>query len=259
MASLYWPYVVLAMLVATPVTLARAQSAASNPWYIPPAAPQAPAWQQPQQPSFGYGAQGYQQMPQAQGGYGYGQPQPGFGAGYAAAPPAQTYQPAYPVAPLGYPGAVTGSLQQPSYGLGGAAHAAPAPQSPAYQPPPMGQPAPQPYPQYQPYQTYQQPFPQQVAPQAYPIYRPQPFGDYPPLGSDPTERKEPARSAATAPARETQAPAAQATGLAPGTALQHPGFAGPSTLNQGYGGIGGYTPFYPSPYGAAPYLGLPLY
>lgn len=264
---------VLAALVVTPMSGLCAQT---NPWYVPPQ-PSAPAQQiNPyQQPALQ--APAYQPVLQ---------PQYGLGAGYTVQPPQppavvpqQQLAPSYPVrvypnAQAGLPAGTptTGAIATypsvaavPSVGTttdGGIAtyQAQPIYQQPAYQ-----QPA---YPQHQfQYQTVPQ---YQQVPQAYqqaplypPVqqtYQPQVFGNYPPLGSDPTQKPAPPQKAATPTAPAAPGLAPQAYALSPdlGSQLLHPGFIGPTTLTPGLGGLGGgFAPGYPAPLGASPYLGLP--
>lgn len=254
MSQKVWPAMLLVTLVVTPATMARAQT---NPWYIPPqpsyqpqtviqgyATTQTGALPQtsPYSTQLGLGAgysgqygsaataapvQGIQQWGTQQQGYGSVQANPSISSGTASQPIYQQQ--------LGY------QQQQPNYQqqLG-------YQQQPNYQQQPV----------YQQQPIYQQ--------QQQPAYQLPPLGNYPPLGSDPTELTTSKRSA---PQRAgTQSPAAgraEADPAAPRTstpyAIDHPGFAGPTTLSPGYGGLGGYQPLYPAPVGAAPYLGLPFF
>lgn len=246
---------ILAGLVATPASVSHAQS---NPWYIPP---------QPQQPSAG----APQHLPQA-----YTQPpQYGFGAGYAVQQqaPAVILVPAQPAqqGQVQQP-PTTGALSAPAYGAPTPgttypqyqpANPAPTYQVPTYQVPTYQAPTYQaptyqaPQPQYVP---QQQAAPTYVAPQVQtaPVYQqPQVFGVYPPLGGDPTRPPAAPAQQQTPSAQPTAPPAAPSVGA--GGVLQHPGFAGPSTLTPGYGAYPGLSPIYPAPLGASPYLGLPFY
>ncbi len=256
---------ILAGLVATPGANLHAQS---NPWYIPPQAP-APAQVQPGSP-VQQGAP--QHVPQV-----YTQtPQYGFGAGYVV----QQQAPGTFVVPqtsglpqntaLGqgyaYQPATTGTVSSapyiasaPSYATatqGGAImyQAAPAMPSPQYAAPPQA--------------ALQQSAPLNIAPQQQPsapqvyyAYQPQGqvLGNYPPLGGDPTVR--PQQPVQQNPQPQQVAPTAPVMAPAWGaaSALQYPGFAGPTTLSPGFGAYPGLSPMYPAPYGASPYLGLPFY
>lgn len=237
-----WQGLVLGLQVVTPATSALAQS---NPWYIPP-----------QNQASGYATQPYQQQLSPSG---QQQLNPyGLGAGYTAAPsqPAPSYvAPSYvgsTYSGAGHTTATYGGQGQfaanPGFTTGTTAGMA------TYQPV---------QPSYAPsYQTQQQPLSYQPAPQVFqqPIYQ-QPLGNYPPLGSDPTElTRQTSRIAAEARAAKAEtAKAAAPPAPATTTILQHPGFAGPSTLSPGYGGYGGLSPMLPAPYGVSPYLGLPFY
>ncbi len=259
---------ILAGLVAIPVGHVHAQS---NPWYIPPQAPT------PMQPGSAvqYGAapqlipQGYVQAPQFGLGAAYGMPQQAP-ATVVVPQTATPYQYAAPSYGYAQPPATTGTVVSAPLIVGAPAHAATMQAGAvAYQPPPAA-PAP----------TYTAPATQTVLQQPAPVYivpaQPQPagapvytfqpqvqvLGNYPPLGGDPTA---PAGQPAAQSVQPPQAaPAAPVTvpGWGAPTALQYPGFAGPTTLSPLSPGLGAYpglSPAYPAPFGAAPYLGLPFY
>lgn len=252
-----------ALISASAVTASAQNSVPTNPWYIPPAS-QAPAYGYGHaQPSPAYG--GYGQQGHSLSGTGYHQPQ-------AYQPPQQQNFGTY-VAP-----GTTSSLPQPSLGAGY------SPQQPDYRellrqeqyssidtgavPGPYGQ---------QPNGGYWQrqpaaPQPAYTPPSGYaaptygpPSYRaaPQPFGDYPPLGSDPTltPRNSADRGAAE---RQPETASRNTAGSASTTqrwssappAYTDPLLAGPTTLAP-------YGSGYGAPYGAyggfAPFPGLPFW
>lgn len=233
-------------LVATPAAPLHAQS---NPWYIPP-----PQQQQMVAPANPY-QQGqpqivYQQAPQAYQPQPSYQLQPGLGAGYVIQPQQQPQ--AAQIAPqmivpnITY-GATTGALppQQlqtaPSYPV--------APQGP-FGGNTQGYAAPQVVivPQFAPADgaaSYRA-VPQQP-------YQLQPYGNYPPLGSDPTLSSK----SAEAPQQPAAAPELSSTST---PQYVNPGFAGPTTLTPGYGGpLTGTLSPYPMPLGMSPYGALPFY
>lgn len=189
-------------------------------------------WYIPPQPSYqpqptiqGYATTPTGALPQSSSQLGLGAGYPGYYGAAAPAAPLQGSQPQWGAQQQGY-----GSVQLAPTGAGA------APAQPIYQQQPVYQ---------QPQQVYQLP----------------PQGNYPPLGSDPTEltttkRSATPRATAQSASRSEAEPAAP---RAPSALDYHPGFAGPSTLTPGYGGVGGYSPFYPAPPGAAPYLGMPFF
>ncbi|MBL8567332.1 MAG: hypothetical protein JNM89_16605 [Hyphomicrobiaceae bacterium] len=250
----------------------RAQSSApTNPWYVPPsnAAPSyAPGYGNQGRTGGFYSngrADGYGQQ---QGGYasspgyysGNGQyttnslPQQGLGAGYQPQyqqpqyQPQQQYQPQYQAPP-----------QQPAY------------QAPRYEPAPAqqaprqgyaaatadrGVPGPYWSSQVEPqsYTPSYAPPPVQAAPA--PVYRAQPqaYGNYPPLGGDPTVADAPRAQPESRPAaRQAQAEPPRQPASPP--AAYDPALAGPTTLSP-YG-VG--VPF-GTPYGGySPFPGLPFW
>lgn len=247
-----WQGLILGLQVVTPAASALAQS---NPWYIPPQNQASGYATAPYQSQSPYGQQQLQQNPY------------GLGAGYSAPLPQQQ-------APSYVGSTYSGSVQAPSsYGSQGQAVFAPNVTTGTTTGMATYQPA---QPQLQhtyasSYQTQQQPLSYQPPPQVFQpqvfqpqVYQPQvlqqPLGNYPPLGSDPTElTRQTSKAAAeqrarSEPAKPTTTPAPTTTSI-----LQHPGFGGPSTLSPGYGSYGGLTPMLPAPYGVSPYLGLPLY
>lgn len=253
--------VILAGLVMTPATNLHAQS---NPWYIPP---QAPVQAQPSMPAQQitppFVPQTYTQAPQY-----------GFGAGYVVQPPTSTTivvpqtsalpQPSFAGYGYAQQPATTGTVASVPTPTGAPPYAAATPGGiVAYQVAPAAA-APHYAPQTQA-AVPQQPAPVYVVPQqpaTSQVYAYQPhvqvLGNYPPLGGDPTV---PAHQPAQQPSQPQQsAPPVPATAPAWGStsALQYPGFAGPTTLSPGYGGYPGLSPIYPAPYGATPYLGLPF-
>lgn len=230
------PVLALAALAAIRVTDALAQS---NPWYIPP-----PGAQQGIAIPGG-GGSSYIAIPAA--------PSAAFGG--AATPglttqslPPQSVQivPAQPALGAGY---VTGQQPQaivpivPGGLAAGGYIIVPAQPGVATMPAPPQAHAPQ-------GQTFQSPTFQP------PTFQPQVFGNYPPLGGDPTVS---AGNRQSAPATAT-APAASAPRSAPAAApatTYDPALAGPSTLSPlgppaPYGPYGGYG-------GLGPYPGLPFW
>lgn len=247
MSQMLWPAMLLVTLVVTPASVARAQT---NPWYIPPQ----PSYQ-PQPAIQGYATTQTGALPPASSQLGLGAGYPGqYGSGAIAAPVQGV--PQWGTQPQGY-----GSVQVNPSIAGGAASQPIYQQQPAYQ----QQPVYQPQPVYQQQPVYQT-LPSQLAVSPYQqpqqVYQLPPLGNYPPLGSDPTEltttkRTAPQR-ATSQPAGRTETDAAAPRASSP-YAIDHPGFAGPTTLTPGYGGLGGYQPMYPAPLGAAPYLGMPFF
>ena len=249
-------------------------SAQSNPWYVPPAGGNLGAGAQPQQYGHPFGQPGlpyqpaapqpYSQQPQTyqqQQPYRYQPQQP-----YAYQPqqlPSPAYQPsAGAQQPLV---AGSGSGAGASAGTDERAYIAPAQRGYGYAysggtainpipAPPTGSIT-------RRYQAY-----------GSPAYQPQPYGNYPPLGGDPTLAPTPEATTSGA-QRDTgaraDAPQANARRGVSAHAPTHPGFAGPSVLSTPYatGPYGGYPPYagYPAaPYGAPfagtmPFPGLPLW
>lgn len=268
-----------ALFSASAFSASAQNSVPTNPWYVPPAAPA---------PTYGYG---YAQPAPSHGGYshggnefngpGYHQPQAYVPPTYAAPPmPPQHQQQQHQQ--HGFPNQgyyTTGALPQPSLGAGY------MPQQPDYREPQRFEAPPPAYWQHsnidrgavpgpygqQPSGYWQRP---QAAPQpayvappalAAPAYRapPQPYGDYPPLGSDPTQspRNSADRGAGqrqAEPTDRTTAGNAQATQRwsSASPAQTDPLLAGPTTLAPYGGGYG-------APYGAyggfAPFPGLPFW
>lgn len=256
---------IFAGLVATPAANLHAQS---NPWYIPPQAPaQAPTQAQPGyrlQPGFAmpsgtpvqHGAP--QLVPQV-----YVQTPPyGLGAGYTVPQPQAPATILVPQTVAPYPYAVpsSGYAQRPAT-TGTVASAPTIAPVPAYGASAPHEAAPTPVPPQQPAFVYVVPQQQPATAQAY-TYQPQVqvFGNYAPLGIDPTM---PAGQATRAnpqppPAAPSSAPLTAPNWGAP-SALQYPEFTGPTTLSPGLGAYPGLPSTYGAPYGATPYLGLPFY
>jgi hypothetical protein len=235
----------------------RAESALAqtNPWYVPPAGPD-PAYgyggghaSQPGNPYRGNPANSYggysdyttQSLPPTQG-----PATQGLGAGYQPPQPVQQQPRLLPR------DSYDSEIAQPSYQYFGAGQrnaTAAAPGNPQ-DVIPGGVPGPY-------WSSQSQPLRQQPAPYR-PAYRPQPYGDYPPLGSDPTLAEAP-RAAASQPAQ--QSAAAQRPAAVQPSLIDPALAAGPSTLTTPYGGYGGYGLPYGAPYGGglAPFPGLPFW
>lgn len=255
-------------LTATSAGLARAQSGApSNPWYVPPsfAAPSHGGGFYSGGNAGGYSANTY--AAPGHGGYaGNGHyttnslPQHGLGAGYQPQWQPQ-YQPQYQPLPHHQP------QYQPQYQP--RQQAEPTYQPPRYEPQPQqarpggrgyaaAYPAdraiPGPYSsgaaELQPYQPY--------APPPAPIYRapePQPFGNYPPLGGDPTLEEKPRAAAPEQRSSSRTTQAAPAPLTAPPAGVYDPALAGPTTLSPYGVGVPLGTPYG----GFSPFPGLPFW
>ncbi len=255
--------VIFAGLVATPAADLHAQT---NPWYIPPQPPaQAQAIAPGQQHALPQGY--YMQAPQS--GFGAAGNAPGYvlqqQAPAAILVPQNSAVPSHVVPSYGYiqQPTTTGTVGSLPAGTGAPVYATP-PQSggvahqpaPAYAAPQFA-PQTQAVPQPPPTTVYVLPQQPQAA-QTY-SYQPQVFGNYPPLGSDPTVPAQPpapqhSQTQQTIPAAPTAAPLWGSIG-----APMYPGLAGPTTMLPGHGGYPGLSPIYPAPFGATPFLGLPFY